>query len=81
MWRPTTRPTRTRRGARAVAALVATAALCAVPAASGTGAATAAPYCGITWRSLPKTDALLAWVGCTASAPVGTRASTGSSST
>ena len=60
MWRPTTSPTRTRRGARAVAALAATAALFAVPAASGTGAATAAPYCGITWGSLPKTDALLA---------------------
>ena len=60
MWRPTTSPTRTRRGARAVAALAATAALCAVPAASGTGAATAAPYCGITWGSLAKTSAPLA---------------------
>ena len=62
MWRPTTSPTRTRtrRGARAVAALAATAALFAVPAASGTGAATAAPYCGITWGSLAKTSAPLA---------------------
>jgi hypothetical protein len=60
MWRPTTRPNRTRRGARAVAALAATAALFAVPAASGTGAATAAPYCGITWGSLAKTSAPLA---------------------
>ena len=60
MWRPTTSPTRTRRGARAVAALAATAALFAVPAASGTGAATAAPYCGITWGSLAKTSVPLA---------------------
>ena len=60
MWRPISSPTRTRRGARAVAALAATAALCAVPAASGTGAATAAPYCGITWGSLAKTSAPLA---------------------
>ena len=81
MWRPTTSPTRTRRGARAVAALAVTAALCAVPAASGTGAATAAPYCGITWGSLAKTSAPLAVGRVTASAPVGTRASTGSSST
>ena len=74
MWRPTTSPTRTRRGARAIAALAATAAtaaLFAVPTASGagtattartattSGAATAAPYCGITWGSLAKTSAPL----------------------
>jgi hypothetical protein len=74
MWRPTTRPTSTRRGARAIAALAATAAtaaLFAVPTASGAGAATtaatattagtatAAPYCGIRWGSLEKTSAPL----------------------
>ena len=51
---------RSRRGARAIAALAAGAALVAVPAASGTGVATAAPYCGITWGSLAKTSAPLA---------------------
>jgi len=73
MSRPTTSHTSTRRGARAIAALAATAAtaaLFAVPSASGAGAATtaatattagttAAPYCGITWGSLPKTSAPL----------------------
>ena len=58
--RPTTSPIRARRGARAIAALAAGAALIAVPAASGAGTATAAPYCGITWGSLAKTSAPLA---------------------
>ena len=43
---PTTSPSRARRGARAIAA----------PVASGAGTATAAPYCGITWGSLAKTS-------------------------
>lgn len=49
-------PIRARRGARAIAALIAGAALIAAPAASGAGTATAAPYCGITWGSLAKTS-------------------------
>ena len=53
---PTTSPSRARRGARAIAALAAGAALIAAPVASGAGTATAAPYCGITWGSLAKTS-------------------------
>ncbi len=56
---PTTSPSRAHRGARAIAAIAAGAALIAAPAASGVGAATAAPYCGITWGSLAKTSAPL----------------------
>ena len=56
---PATSPSRARRGARAVAALAAGAALIAAPAASGAGTATAAPYCGITWGSVAKTSAPL----------------------
>lgn len=52
----TTNPSRARKGARALAALAAGAALIAAPAASGAGTATAAPYCGITWGSLAKTS-------------------------
>jgi hypothetical protein len=54
--RPITSPSRARRGARAIAALAAGAALIATPAAFGAGTATAAPYCGITWGSLAKTS-------------------------
>ena len=57
--RPTTSPSRARKGARAVAALAAGVALVAAPAASGAGTATAAPYCGITWGSQAKTSAPL----------------------
>jgi hypothetical protein len=57
--RPTTSSSRTRRGARAIAALAAGAALIAAPTASGAGTATAAPYCGITWGSFAKTSAPL----------------------
>jgi hypothetical protein len=57
--RSTTSASRARRGARAIAAFAAGAALIAVPAASGAGTATAAPYCGITWGSLAKTSAPL----------------------
>jgi len=56
---PTTSPSRAHRGARAIAAIAAGAALIAAPAASGVEAATAAPYCGITWGSLAKTSAPL----------------------
>jgi hypothetical protein len=56
---PTTSPSRARRGARAIAALIAGAALIAAPVASGAGTASAAPYCGITWGSLAKTSAPL----------------------
>lgn len=55
--RPTTTPSRARQGARAVAALAAGMALIASPAAIGAGTASAAPSCGITWGSLPKTSA------------------------
>jgi hypothetical protein len=57
--RSTTSPSRARKGARAIAAFAAGAALIAAPAASGAGTATAAPYCGITWGSLAKTSAPL----------------------
>ena len=56
---PTSSPHRGRQGARALAALVACAALIAAPAASGVGTAAAAPYCGIAWGSLAKTSAPL----------------------
>jgi hypothetical protein len=53
----TTTTGRARKGARAAAALAAGVALIASPAAVGASTASAAPYCGITWGSLPKTSA------------------------
>ena len=53
---PTSSPRHPRKGARTIVALAAGVALIAAPAASGAGAATAAPYCGITWGSLAKTS-------------------------
>ncbi len=60
--RPTPRSSRARRGALAVAALTAGAALVATPTASGAGTTTAsaAPSCATTWGSLAKTSAPLA---------------------
>ncbi|WP_392544629.1 hypothetical protein [Oryzobacter telluris] len=68
--RPTTSPTRPRRGARALAVLAAGAALVAVPTASGAGSASATgtttttaaatASCSTSWGSLAKTSAPLA---------------------